>query len=130
MNTHLPTARRLIQERVPELMDLKPGCVIETERGHTGYIFYECKDPYQVFLRVGDMTRQVAKKYIKNNLGSPIHLEHVLLAIQKPVKMYTKTPTIHIDVARILALYDLSLPFDQQSEAFYEGVVKVLGDKE
>lgn len=63
----------------------------------------------------------------------PIRLADVLLAMDKPVKYYTATPTIHNDVCKVLSLWNLrNDDLSAQSKeclAFLAGLLKKTVDK-
>lgn len=60
------------------------------------------------------------------NKPKPPTLEHLLRAINKPVKMLTKIPTVPIDVAKILAIYDLTKSPLNQEEKTLDSLLEIL----
>lgn len=72
----------------------------------------DCKD---VFIKRYKET----DNYIIKILGKPIHLEDVLLAIERKTKSMT-------DMIATIGHYNFSLPFSEQSEDFYQFINEIL----
>lgn len=45
----------------------------------------------------------------------PIELQHILRAMNMPIKYFTRNPTTDIRLIKLLFLYNLTLPLDRQS---------------
>lgn len=101
-----------IYKHCPELKELSFGCLIKV--GENVYDIYvkDIEDGSHMF----STTRWHGKILQEQILGHPIHLEHVLRAINMPVKFYTKLPTVKVELCKLLYMYDLTKSFGQNCE--------------
>ena len=100
-----------IRELNPELMELSFGCEVRMTGGET--LIFSKENEY--LKRTIECESAI--------IGHPIHLEHVLRALkfaQKQRGMFTE------DLHMLLSLYNLSLPFSQQSDEVYEFLYEAL----
>ena len=137
-------AEQLIRERVPELQELSLGCEVVTKIP-VGNDLYNTRVLDLVddvlWLDGGRSLVKSTKSVIKEIIGHPIHLEHVLLAIKKSGNYYvhvTKDGDIVVPhyydpdgqspsgVDDCIEFYDLTQPFHNQSPELHQLVINLL----
>lgn len=121
-----------IREAVPESMELKFGCEVETisEAGFLNYgtilkteerenRYGKKKLFYYVFSdEIG--ARWIPKVGINRILGRPLGLADVLIALQKEFYELNLSLENYAGVSTVLEIYDLTKDYHQQSEEFYQ----------
>lgn len=122
-------AEKLIRELVPELQELKVGCILEGWSGN-GIVTLignrEILISWGAKIQTGIQLDEFDEDCI---LGSEIHLEHILKAIEV-WNVFTKTSIFSecliIETKGNRSLWEFNKPFTEQSEEFYKFLVEIL----
>ena len=135
-------AEELIRELVPELQELKEGCVFSVNdevfkfvtSGASGGFAYSNRKHRTVQFSFRELSYYDDDSV--NIVGSEIHLEHIILAAErvphdKYLELYTKKPfgiTMFVwrNGAGEQVDYNYNKPFQEQSEEFYKFLVDIL----
>lgn len=123
-------AEELIRLAVPELQELKKGCVVHFKNLPSESIIVNESELYDSF-GLFNTDYPTIESYVRNDittycdiLGSDIHLEHIILANR--IKQ-NRMSTCLSNEAEILKKYHMGkLSFTEQSEEFYKFIVDIL----
>lgn len=125
-----------VRELVPELQIVSFGCLINPSLDSVDMVLHECLGGVKVlpiFEDEGDAVYgmpQLVK--MKQCIGHPIHLQDVLLALQREMLKYAteversrffSNPWVH----EVIEHYNLSKQFHEQSETLYKKLQIKLG---
>ncbi len=146
MNNMKTKVQNKIRELVPELMELSSGCEViavwnsdvekETDTLHATVLDRHEWKGWVLLHNYVRGTAKVKTEDVKEIIGHPIHLEHVLRAVEKVGK--GNTYTFHLDLymgglAEFIRAtdnktmgYNLSLPFTEQSDELYQFLAEIL----
>lgn len=127
-----------IRELVPELGELSFGCKVRPKNGGTEATFlYLGEEENEMCIHIPYKDVEVvdgvkananalfhdAKIDMSEIIGHPIHLEHILLAIEKSVPMKEQIGSFFMT---LLSKYNLSKPFEEQTPETYDFLAEIL----
>ena len=128
-----------IRELVPELMELSFGCEVVTKMGHNILVKLDRtivgadRGDGQVWTTNYTTTKgEYCTVWDSSEIiGHPIHLEHILRAIEKVhgEKTHKEDKTGFTPFDRASLMYDLSKPLNEQSPELYTLLAEILNLK-
>jgi hypothetical protein len=127
----LQQLKDVIVKANPSLLDLKMGCEIISLLGvYRKVIKKDDNDNYIAFAQIGGITYNIERSDIKEIVGSPIQLQHVLIAIEKVYSLTKKDDwglsVGSYPVAELLEKCDLTKPFEEWSDECLDFLHKLL----
>jgi len=131
MTTIQKQAEQKVRALVPELQELSFGCVVRTDDGYFRNVleieYGRWDAPYKVLVGA-NILGFIEWSDVENIeiIGHPIHLEHILLAIERRASEKDDFAPIFVVRKVILSEYDLSKPFSEQIEEFYQFLNEIL----
>ena len=122
-----------IRELVPELQELKFGCevrlgllgyILNRKNYHKNWLCYPINEENDHQCLISQEEIDLDKTF--TIIGSPIHLEHILMAIEKAKPQYKNNEFpdwityFGYLILNLVAIYDLSKSFADQKEETYQ----------